>query len=118
MKLPLRILDTGISSARWNVAMTAALAEMHSTGVVGDTVRLHRYRPCVLIGAGQEAGQAADLDYCRRAGIDIARRITGGGAVYMSATMLAWEVVVDRIACGSLLEEVARSVCGGVAAGL
>jgi lipoate-protein ligase A len=114
----LRILDTGLAPARWNVAMTAALAELHSTGAIGDTVRFHRYPACVLIGAGQDMRSAADLAHCRRAGIAIARRVTGGGAVYMSPAMLAWDVVMDRAACGSSLDGVTRRVCGGVAAGL
>jgi lipoate---protein ligase len=114
----LRIVDTGLAPARWNVAMTAVLAELHSTSAIGDTVRFHRYPACVLIGAGQDVRLAADMDHCRREGIPIARRVTGGGAVYMSPGMLAWDVVVDRAACGGVFEAVTRSVCGGVAAGL
>jgi lipoate-protein ligase A len=114
----LRIVDTGLAPARWNVAMTAALAELHSTHAIGDTVRFHRYPRCVLLGAGQDMQSAVDLEHCQRAGIAIARRITGGGAVYMSPDMLAWDVVVDRAAGGSALEAVTRRVCHGVAAGL
>jgi lipoate-protein ligase A len=98
--------------------MTAALAELHSTGAIGDTVRFHRYRRCVLLGAGQDMQAAVDLEHCQRARIAIARRITGGGAVYMSTAMLAWDVAVDRAAGGGVLEAVTRRVCGGVAAGL
>jgi lipoate---protein ligase len=114
----LRILDTGLAPARWNVAMTSALVELHGTDAVDDTVRFHRYPPCILIGAGQEAQSAANLEHCRRAGIGIARRVTGGGAVYMSPAMLAWDVVVDRAACDGGLDAVTHRVCGGVAAGL
>ena len=77
----LRIIDTGLKPARWNVAMTAALVELHSKGGAGDLVRFHRYPPCVLIGATQKAERVADLEHCRRSGIDLVRRITGGGAV-------------------------------------
>jgi lipoate-protein ligase A len=114
----LRILDTGLAPACWNVAMTAALVELHGRDAIGDTVRFHRYRACVLIGAGQDLPSAADLEYCRRAGIAIVRRVTGGGAVYMSPAMLAWDVVVDRAAAGGSLDAVTARVCGGVAAGL
>jgi lipoate-protein ligase A len=115
----LRIVDTDLAPARWNVAMTAALVELRSTDAVGDTVRFHRYPACVLVGAGQDLSLAADMDHCRRTGIAIARRVTGGGAVYMSPAMLAWDVVVDRAARGGgTLETVTRRVCGGVAAGL
>lgn len=116
-KLPLRILDTGLRPARWNVAMTAALAELHSDGAA-NTVRIHRYPACVLLGAAQDVASTADVDYCRQTGMAIARRVTGGGAVYMSPGLLAWDVLVDRKSkCGGL-DAINRRVCGGVAAGL
>jgi lipoate-protein ligase A len=118
MKPPLRIVDTGLRPARWNVAMTAALAELHAAGGASDTVRFHRYPACVLLGAGQLMEQAADAAYCREAGIEIARRVSGGGAVYMSPRMLAWDVLVDRATHGGRLEAVTRTVCDGVGAGL
>jgi lipoate-protein ligase A len=114
----LRILDTGLAAAHWNVAMTSALVELHGTGAIGDTVRFHRYPACVLVGAGQDVQLDADLEYCRRAGIGIARRVTGGGAVYMSPGMVAWDIVMDRSASGGGLDGVTRQLCGGVAAGL
>jgi lipoate-protein ligase A len=118
MKPPLRILDTGLRPARWNVAMTAALAERHAKGSSPDTVRFHRYQPCVLLGRSQDAERAVDIGYCRKAGIEIAHRITGGGAVYMSPRMLAWDVVIDRKAVGGDLNLATRKICEGVAAGL
>jgi lipoate-protein ligase A len=118
MTAPLRILDTGLKPAGWNVAMTAALAELHAGGAIGDTVRFHRYPTCVLLGAIQDAETAADLEHCRRAGIAVVRRVTGGGAVYMSPAMLAWDVVVDRATCGPALDAAMRRICGGVVAGL
>jgi lipoate-protein ligase A len=97
--------------------MTAALAELRSSSGVRDTVRFHRYPACVLLGAGQDLEQGADIAYCRSAGIEIARRVTGGGAVYMSPGMLAWDMLLDRSA-GGRLEGMTRKVCSGVAAGL
>ena len=118
MSLPIRILDTDLRSARWNVAMTAALVERHASALGQDTVRFHRYAASVLIGRSQDVGRVADVDYCQHAGIEIARRVTGGGAVFMSPRMLAWEVLTDRGALGADLEAATRRICEGVAAGL
>jgi lipoate-protein ligase A len=104
--------------ARWNVAMTAALAERYARGGAADTVRFHRYRACVLLGSGQSLEGAADIGYCRREGIEIARRVTGGGAVYMSPGMLAWDVLVARASLRGDLSATMERVCSGVAAGL
>ncbi len=118
MTLPIRILDTGLRPARWNVAMTAALAELHARGAAADTVRFHRYPACVLLGRSQDAELAADADYCRQAGIEIARRVTGGGAVFMSPRILAWDVIADRRAWGGDLAVVTRGIGEGIALGL
>jgi len=44
---PIRVIDTGLRPVRWNVAMTAALRELHRAGRIPDTVRFHRYPPSV-----------------------------------------------------------------------
>jgi lipoate---protein ligase len=114
----IRIIDTGLAPARWNVAMTAALVRLHGAGETPDTVRFHRYPACVLIGHGQQLSQAVDVAYCRRRGIEIARRITGGGAVFLSPRMLAWDVVLHRGSHAGGLEGLTRVVCEAVAASL
>jgi lipoate---protein ligase len=83
----LRIVDTGVRPSRWNVAASAALAEAASDGLL----RFHRYPACVLLGRSQVFAQAA-----RKGSWEIARRVTGGGAVYMDPGILAWDVFVDR----------------------
>jgi lipoate-protein ligase A len=118
MSVPLRIIDTGERSARWNVAMTAVLAEMHRTDRIPDTLRIHRYPASVLIGCHQVIGQAVHLDACRTDGIEIARRVTGGGAVYMAPGALAWDLVVARKTLGAELGQAAAMVGDGIALAL
>lgn len=118
MSAALRILDTGLNSARWNVAMTAALAEMRRTDKIADTLRFHRYPKSVLIGRHQVLADAVHIDRCKRAQVEIARRFTGGGAVYMAPGALAWDMVITRKASGSRLDQVAAAMCEAVAAGL
>ena len=43
---------------------------------------LWRNAPAVIIGKNQDAFQEVDLEYAREHGIQLVRRITGGGAVY------------------------------------
>ncbi len=42
MSAALRLVDTGLGDARWNVALTAALAELHGAGRIPDTLRSRR----------------------------------------------------------------------------
>jgi lipoate-protein ligase A len=118
MSAPIRILDTGLRSPRWNVAMSAALTELHADGGIPDTVRFHRYQPCVLLGRNQDAASAMDPAYCAGSGIAGVHRVTGGGAVYMSPHMLAWDIVLDRALFGGDLARAAAAICSGVAHGV
>jgi lipoate---protein ligase len=91
---------------------------MRSGARYDATVRFHRYPACVLLGASQIVESAVDVTYCVEGGIEMARRVTGGGAVYMSPGMLAWDVLVETAALGRDLASVTERVCSGVAAGL
>jgi lipoate-protein ligase A len=114
----LRVIDTGLRPPRWNIAMTAALAELHGAGEISDTLRFQRFQPCVLVGRNQDIRREARLDRCRQKGVALARRMTGGGAVYMDAGILSWEVVAGRPRFGADLAEAAEKICTAIAEGL
>lgn len=114
--MTLRVIDTGLRDARWNAAASAALAELHRTGDIGDTLRLHRYERSVLLGLHQDV-EAIDRKACRARGVTIARRITGGGAVYMAPGVCVWEIVAARRRFASL-EDAAAQAGGAVARAL
>ncbi|HMO30326.1 hypothetical protein [Enterovirga sp.] len=94
--MSLRVLDTGLRPARWNVAMSAALLAGADAGEAPATLRLHRYPLSCVIGRNQDVAAELDLDACRAAGIEIARRVTGGGAVVMGPGVLAFDLVLER----------------------
>ncbi len=98
--------------------MTATLIERHAGKQATDVLRLHRYDASVLLGNGQRANEAADLEFCRHNHIEVARRVTGGGAVYMTPDMLAWELIVDRARLGGELAAITAHICSGIARGL
>jgi lipoate-protein ligase A len=72
--------------------MTAALTQLHESGEIPATLRFHRYPRSVLLGLNQPCS-AIDFEFCQMNGIASARRVTGGGAVFMSPDILAWEIV-------------------------
>ncbi len=74
------ILDPGLPGAH-NMARDVELLEAVIAGEAPPTVRLYSWTPpCLSLGRHQE-DTAADLDFCRRNGIDVVRRPTGGRAV-------------------------------------
>ncbi len=118
MNALLRVIDTGLRPPRWNIAMTAALAELHGAGEISDTLRFQRFQPCVLVGRNQDIAREVRLDRCRQKGVALARRVTGGGAVYMDAGILSWEIVAGRRRFGADLAAAAERICIAVAGGL
>jgi len=94
MTAALRVIETGLATGRWNTALSAALLRAARSPDVGASVRFYRFTRCVLLGAGQRIEEGVDLAHCAHTGIEIARRITGGGSVYMSPSMLAWDLVM------------------------
>jgi lipoate-protein ligase A len=115
----LRVMDTGVIEGRLNIALGQALVESHQAGVSPDTLRFLRFPPTALVGRHQALGQEIDLDYCHDNDIGIARRITGGGAIYLDPGQLGWEIVISRQTLGQVnLADVTRRICEAAALGL
>lgn len=67
----------------WNMAIDEAMLLMRSQGKIPNTLRLYIFKPsAVTIGYFQSAEEEVNLDFCRKHGIEVVRRITGGGAVF------------------------------------
>jgi len=116
---PFRVIDTGLRDARANIAFSQALIEARKQGRVPDTIRFLRFPSCVLIGRHQILASEVRLDYCREKGLQVARRITGGGVVFMAPGMLGWELVCHRDTLESdNLGELARGICEAAADGV
>lgn len=116
---PFRVIDTGLRGGRANIAFDQALIDARKEGAIPDTIRFLRFRPCALIGVHQILSHEVKVDYCRSHGIEIVRRITGGGGLYFDEGQIGWELVFDRNALGvSELADVARRICEAAAHGL
>jgi len=117
--LPLRVIDTGVHEGRLNIAFDEALAELHKSGCVPDTLRFMRFPPTALVGRHQAISQELKLDHCRANGIGIVRRITGGGAIFLDEGQLGWELVLSRARLSlPALGDTTRLICEAAAAGL
>jgi lipoate---protein ligase len=114
-----RVIDTGIRPGRRQIAFDQAIIDLHKSGRVPDTIRFLRFPPTALIGRHQALSHELKLDYCRQHGIDVVRRITGGGAIYFDEGQLGWELVFRRATLGlASLAELAREICEAAAVGL
>ncbi|MDD4352129.1 MAG: biotin/lipoate A/B protein ligase family protein [Candidatus Gracilibacteria bacterium] len=79
----IRILKTGAKQASYNMGLDEAVATLLAEGKAVPTLRLYAWEPTACsIGYFQSIGAELDLDRCKEFGIDVVRRITGGGAVF------------------------------------
>jgi lipoate---protein ligase len=77
----IRLLETGFNSGAWNMALDEVLL-MNSVDGGTPILRIYGWHPtCVSIGYFQSMEEEVDLKKCRDIGIDVVRRLTGGGAV-------------------------------------
>lgn len=110
----IRLLETGYNSAAYNMAVDEALMwelaassnnhqnkvlyeegsveeerrQKPSSAVASAVLRIYGWKPsAVSIGYFQSMDLEVDVGECEKRGIDVIRRITGGGAVYHAAEL-------------------------------
>lgn len=90
-----------------NMAIDEAMLELHARGEIPPTVRFYCWEPpSVTIGYFQDAAATIDLEACRRAGVDLVRRITGGRAI-LHKRDLTYSIVAGEdhpAVCGTLMD--------------
>jgi lipoate-protein ligase A len=92
-----RLLDTGARSAAENMALDETLLELKAEEKIPHTLRFLQFsRPTVLVGHHQSVEEEVRLDYCQTQGIEINRRLTGGGALYWGTRELGWEIYISK----------------------
>jgi lipoate-protein ligase A len=88
-----RLVDTGPLDGARNMAIDEALLALFDPEASLPVLRLYGWNPPALsVGRFQDPREVLDLPRCRRAGVDVVPRITGGGVIY-HADELTYTVV-------------------------
>ena len=118
-KHPLRVIDTDLGDGRMNIALGQALMEQHQQGLQIDTLRFMRFNASAIIGRHQILSNEVNLDYCKANDVEVVRRITGGGAIFLDPGQLGWELAISRkhLPTGQLAD-ITRVLCEAAASGL
>lgn len=121
-----RVVDTDVARPELTAAIDEALLRSRVAGGCDDTIHLYRRNPpSVSIGYFQSAAEVADLGACRRDGVPVVRRSSGGGAVYTDDRQLVYALVWAParpvtakvgfdLACGAIARALGRLGAKGV----
>lgn len=93
-RTPFRVVDTGLNSAELNIAMDRRWLVAHTQGERDNLLRFHRSTPSAWIGLHQWPERELRLHYCHRKGIDVVRRLTGGGTLYVDPQQLGFSLIL------------------------
>jgi lipoate-protein ligase A len=78
-----RLLKPQTADAYTNMAIDEAIMKARIENRVPNTLRFYMWKPsAVSIGRFQTLADQVHVENCRKHGVDMVRRITGGGAVY------------------------------------
>jgi len=115
-----RLLPLRIDDAFTSMAIDEALLKLNAEGRSPNTIRFWRWLPSTIsIGCFQSLEREVDLGAARRHGVDVVRRITGGGAVFHDHSgELTYSVVCKQGDVSDDIIESYRSICGGLVRGL
>ena len=109
-----RILDTGRLSAASNMALDEIILDEVAQGKSPPTLRFLQFTPpAALVGYHQDVDLEIRTGYCVENGIDINRRLTGGGSIFFQESALGWEIYGQggQPPFRGTFEQVLKSIC-------
>lgn len=118
--IPVSVVDTGLAGGIRNSAVDRACLELRAQGHSSGMLRFHRSRPTASIGRHQALDRELRLDYCHRHDIEIVRRPTSGGALYLDPAQLGFSLILRQpggwheFALPQLLELGSTAVAAGL----
>jgi len=112
-----RLLKLETHNAYMNMAIDEAILNARIKGLVSNTVRFYRWNPsAVSIGKFQKIENEVHLENCLKQGVDVVRRITGGGTVYHDAEgEITYSIVASKEDLGAKdIAEVYSKIYAGI----
>ncbi len=116
-----RLLDTGALPAASNMALQWVLLNSRFNNHAPNTLHFLQFKPhTALLGYHQALELEIEERYCQEHNIEINRRISGGGCIYMNEEQLGWEITARKGTQGipTNLNDMYRVLCECAIAGL
>ncbi|MBO8168413.1 MAG: lipoate--protein ligase family protein [Thermoanaerobacteraceae bacterium] len=115
-----RLINTGYNTGAYNMAVDEVLLRQVSTGRSKPVIRFYGWKPpAITLGYFQDLEREIDTASCRKRGIDIVRRLTGGRAVlhHYEVTYSVIAPEKDERVSGTIIQSYLK-ISRGLVAGL
>lgn len=111
-----RLVDSGLVPPPESAAIDEAILETHIAGKVPNTLHFYRRRiPTISLGYFQKVSESVDLPECRRRGVALVRRRSGGSSIFTDSGQLIYALIVHESDLPADRAESFRKVCGAIA---
>ncbi|MDR1956862.1 MAG: lipoate--protein ligase family protein [Treponema sp.] len=119
-RFPFRRINSGFHDGFYNMGLDEALLEGVAQGRSLPVLRFYGWNPpAVSVGYFQGLSEEVDLESCTRHGVDVVRRISGGGAVFHHAE-ITYSIIMplDHPLAGESIQDSYHRLCAGIIQGL
>ncbi|MGQ4834305.1 MAG: lipoate--protein ligase family protein [Candidatus Asgardarchaeia archaeon] len=89
------IVDLKPKSVYFQLALDEAITRIHLVEDTDDTLRFWITNPSVIVGYFQKIEDTVNVAYCKHHMINIARRVSSGGAVYCDEGVLLFSIIIN-----------------------
>lgn len=116
-----RLLDYSSVEPAMNLAIEEAILRCRLEHSSPETLRLWQNPPTVVIGCFQKPELEVETAACKKFGVNILRRVSGGGAVYHDFGNLNYSIIIKKASLSSQTEDIEKSYdvfCSGIIEGL
>jgi lipoate-protein ligase A len=91
-----RLLNSEFADPYMNIAVEEAILIAVNEKLSPNTIRFWRNLNSVVVGRNQSIKNTVNFDACKKLGVTIVRRFTGGGTVYQDHGNLNWSIFLYR----------------------
>jgi lipoate-protein ligase A len=113
-----RLLEnSGQCGAAMNLAIEEAIFLEKMTGKIPPTIRFWLNSRAVVIGYSQSIRAEVNLEVCNKEGIEVVRRLSGGGTIYQDLGNLNYSITIETdhtLVKGLDISQSIRTLCSGV----
>jgi len=107
----MRFIDLGTVTPEYSVCVDKVLLSSYSE----DTLLLYsRDRPCISVGRFQRVEDTVDLEYIRRNGISLVRRVSGGSNIYSDEGQITYSLIMSKDRLPVSRNDSFAMICGAV----